>query len=51
MTKFFHSSRSMFARIRLCLHVLAWFSRRQRRPRPNPTAVLLVVIVPLVVGA
>ena len=39
----------MFARIRLCLHALA---RRGRRPRPSPTAVLLVVVVvPFVVGA
>ena len=49
--KIFDSSRSMFATIRLCLHVLAWFSCRERSPQPNPTAVLLVVIVPFVVGA
>ena len=38
----------MFARIRHCLHALA---RHGRRPRPSPTAVLLVVVVPFVIGA
>ena len=40
------SFRLMFAKIRLCLHELA---RRGRRPRPSPTAVLLVVAVLFVV--
>ena len=51
MTYVFDSFRLIFARIRLFTRTRTWFSRRGRRPKPSPTAVLLVVVVPFIVGA